>query len=321
MKDKIKIGIYGLNGHQIHNKLKNHPDAVISAVCIPEGKSDIFDSSIPRFDTLEQMLELADVDMVSLCSPKRSDQERDALLCLNFKKHVYAEKPAVLTEEGLDRLLKAAKDNGCEFHEMADTVFYEPYYSARRLVKEGRIGQVIQVYAQKSYPSRFESRPSDELTDGGLVRWVGIHAVRFVEHITGLRVKDVVGYETHLGNGKSKGGIYTASSLAMTLENGAVASVCLNYLKPAGFKGWGNECVRIFGDKGFIEITDGGKHSHVYTDTDEGEINITNSGCEDYFDLLLKHLRFGERLPLEEEEELHPLRVVIRAKNNAVSVQ
>ena len=321
MRDKLKVGIYGINGHQIHNKLKNHPDAVIGAVCIPQGRTDMFDSSIPRFETLEQMLECADLDLVSLCSPMRSEQERDALLCLNSKKHVYAEKPAALSEEGLDRLLKAAKENGCEFHEMADTIFYEPYFSARRLVKQGKIGQVIQVYAQKSYPSRFESRPSDELTDGGLIRWVGIHAVRFIEHITGIQVSDIVGYETHLGNGKSEGGIYTASSLAMTLENGAVASVCLNYLKPAGFKGWGNECVRIFGDKGFIEITDGGKGSHIYTDTDEGEIDISDSGCEDYFDLLLKHLRYGAPLPLEEDEEFHPLRVVIRAKNNAVSVK
>ncbi|MBR4960281.1 MAG: Gfo/Idh/MocA family oxidoreductase [Clostridia bacterium] len=323
---KIRVGLHGMNGHQIHNRLKNHPDGEIAAVCMTEAEWKRIPGweNIPRYDTLEEMLAAGGLDLVCLCSPRRADQERDAILCLEAGCHVYAEKPAVLSEAGLDRILAAAESCGKEFHEIADTVFFEPYWSMKKLVQSGKIGQVVQVYAQKSYPMRSGQRPQDEETDGGLIRWVGIHAMRFVEHITGLRVTDIEARETHLGNavlnGVPEGGLYTAAVLSMTLENGGVAAICMNYLNPTGFPGWGNEHVRIFGTGGMMEITDGGKHSHIYTDRDEGEIDLTASDCQDFLDLLLAHLRYGEPMPMTAEEELHPLRTVIRAKDKAVTV-
>ena len=323
--EKIRIGLYGMNGHQIHNRLKNHPDGELGAVCFPDRRDMPGFENIPRYDTLEEMLADDTLDMISICSPCRGDQERDAILCLEAGRHVYAEKPAVLSEAGLDRVLDTAKRCGKEFHEIADTVFFEPWWSMRNLVRSGKVGEVVQVYAQKSYPMRPGARPQDEETDGGLIRWVGIHAMRFVEHITGLQVTDIDARETHLGNAELNGGtddagLFTAAVLTMKLENGGVAAICMNYLNPTGFPGWGNEHVRVFGTKGMAEITDGGKHSHVYTDRDEGEIATADSGCRDFLDLLLRHLRYGEEMPITPEEELHPLRVVIRAKDKAVTV-
>ncbi|MBQ2277508.1 MAG: hypothetical protein II333_02960, partial [Clostridia bacterium] len=89
-----------------------------------------------------------------------------------------------------------------------------------------------------------------------------------------------------------------AASLTMSLQNGGVASVAMNYLNPSGFPGWGNESVRVFGTRGMVELTDGGKRTHLYTDHDEGEADTGNSDCRDYFDLLMRHFRYGEALPL-----------------------
>ncbi len=319
---KIRIGLYGTNGHQIQGKLKNHPDGEIAAVAgwNEEAWKKLPDfENIPRYETLADMLAAGGLDMVSLCSPKRAEQEEDAIACLRAGCHVYAEKPAVLTEAGLDRVLAMAKQVGKEYHEIADTVFYEPWWCLRQTVRSGKIGEVVQVYAQKSYPLG-NSRPQDEETDGGLIRWVGIHAMRFIEHITGLQVSDVSAIETHLGNVTPTSGLFTAAVLSMTLENGGVAAICMNYLNPKGFPGWGNEHVRIFGTDGMAEITDGGKATHVYTDRDQGEMQPDGT-CRDYLDWILAHLRLGEKLPLTEEEEFHPLRVVIRAKEKAVDVQ
>ena len=316
MADKIKIGLYGRNGHQIQRKLDGHPDAELCAVCMPGELPEVPDG-VRVYATLAEMLTDDSPDLISLCSPKRSEQAADAIACLRAGKHVYAEKPAALSEAVLDEIFRIADESGREFHEMADSIFYEPYWTLRNVVRSGKIGEVVQVYAQKSYPSNFDKRPCDEETDGGLIRWVGIHAVRFVEHITGIPVKDVRAAETHLG---ADTGIFTAASLAMSLENGGVASVAMNYLNPKGFPGWGNESVRVFGTCGMAELTDGGKRTHLYTDRDEGELDLTASDCRDYFDLLMRHFRYGEELPLTREEEFHPLRTVIRAKDAAETV-
>ena len=321
MTDKLRIGLYGRNGHQISDKIPdNHPDAVIAAVCFPGEDAAKVRAQYPQakvYETLDDMLAAKAVDMVSLCSPMRSSQKDDALKCIAAGVHVYAEKPAVLSEEDLDEVLAAADAADVEFHEMADTVFHEPYYALRHLIRSGRLGQVVQVYAQKCYPSNFSTRPQDEETDGGLIRWVGIHGVRFIEHVTGLKIQDVQVVQTRLGNGHEDSGIFTASAWMMTLEGGAVASMTVSYLQPKGFPRWGKEGVRVFCTGGIAEVTDGGLRTHVYTDKDEGELNITPFACEDYLDNLLTHLRFGTPLLMGRTEELHPLRVVLRAWESA----
>ena len=323
MKKKIRIGLYGSNGHQIHKKLINHKNAELVAVCKMDksfftSENGYSPDNIKFFNSLEEMLADDSIDLISLCSPKRGEQARDAIMCLNAKKHVYAEKPAALSIEDLENILQTAKENDRCFHEYADTVFSEPYWTLRKVILSGTIGDVVQVYVQKSYPLRAETRPQDEVTDGGLIRWVGIHAIRFIEHITGVKVKDVKVFQTHKGNIDENKGLYTASSWAMSLENGGVASACVNYLNPkGGFGQWGNESVRIFGTEGMAEITDGGRRSHIYTLTEElGEINCENSDCEDFFDIYIEDL-FGKRsMPFSLDDELHPLKIVINAFNS-----
>lgn len=323
MDRKLNIGLYGSAGHQIG--IKDYENETrIAAVCavsdgfknalIENGKGDF-----KVYETLEDMLLDEEIDLVSLCSPQRSEQERDAIKCLNAGKHVYAEKPAAFSEEGIERILDAARAAGKEFHEMADSVYTEPYWSVRKTVRSGKVGEVVQVYVQKSYPLNANTRPQNEEKDGGLVRQAGIHAIRFLEHITGLWVKDVKVTQTHLGNINPEEGLFTASSWMMSLSNGGVASACINYLNPKGFGRWGNESVRIFGTEGMIEITDGGRHTHLYTsERDEGEVDTSSSDCKDFFLQIVRHLKYGEELPMSIEDELHPLRTVIRAFDNAV---
>lgn len=326
MKNKIRVGLYGSNGHQIHSKLHSHSKAELAAMCgVSEAFSEYIKENFPQpitvYGSLEEMLRDKSLTVISICSPRRIDQEEDIIACLRAGKHVYAEKPAVLSERALERVLAVSKESGCEFHEMADTVFDEPYWTMRRLVQSGKIGEVVQVYIQKSYPMHPDTRPQDETTDGGLIRWAGIHGIRFLEHITGLRVRAVSAYQTRLGAPRPDG-MFTAASLSMTLENGGVASACFNYLNPDGFGRWGNESVRIFGDRGMIEVTDGKRRSHLYTqEQDEGELDITGSDCRDYFDWLIDHLHSGSPMPMSQEEELHPLRTVLRAWENAVEIQ
>ena len=108
--------------------------------------------SIKCYDNLDELLKDHDIDLISLCSPCRRNQAKDAIRCLNAGKSVYAEKPCAMEESELDRMIETSLKTGCCFHEMAGTAFEQPYLSMRQLVKEGVIGTVVQVFAQKSYP-------------------------------------------------------------------------------------------------------------------------------------------------------------------------
>ena len=308
---QLGIGLYGSNGHQIHQLVAGHARAKLVAVAGMEptlaaelGK----DTSIRVYPDLASMLADERVQMVSLCSPRRVEQARHAIECLRAGKHVYAEKPAAMNNDELDAVLQAAKEAGRKFHEMAGTVFDAPYYDMRQFIRGGTIGEVVQVFAQKSYPYH-DKRSADENIDGGLLRQVGIHAVRMVEHVTGIRVTEMHAVQTTLGDPKNEG-LVMACATMLKLANGGVGVMSANYLNPRGFGQWGNEELRIFGDRGMAEVTDGGRRTHVYlADRDAGEIPAVPM-ARSFLDQMIDEILDGTEMEITLEEELHPLRVV-----------
>jgi len=311
---KTKIGIYGKNGHQITEKILKSlcNKAEITGFC-----SHPVIPGAAEYSSLGEMLKNPDIELVSLCSPVRAEQANDAVLCMRAGKHVYAEKPCAMNEADLDMILKVQNETGKIFHEMAGTVTENPYYSMKQIVKNGTIGEVIQVFAQKSYPKNFNIRPQDENIDGGLIMQAGIHALRYVEHITGIRISEITATETQKGN-TAGSGLHIAASIMMRLENSGLACAIVNYLNPKnGFGQHGNEHVRIFGEKGFIEAVDGGRRTRlVLEDMDMGEIPLVTP--VDFLEAYLDELSGTGTMSMSQEEELHPLRMVIRAKENAV---
>ena len=310
---KLGIGLYGSNGHQLNlAKLASHPDARLVAVAAL--RQTTLPAGVKRYATLDELIADPSVDLVSLCSPRRAEQARDAIRCLEAGKHVYAEKPCALTERELDAVLAAAQRAGKEFHEMAGTVFAPSYAPIRKLVRDGAIGEVVQVFVQKSYKYG-RSRPQDEAIDGGMFLQAGIHAARMVEHAGGVRIKSITGWETTHGS-PEKGDGKIAGAAQIGLENGGLATIIINYLNPGiAAMPHGNETLRVFGTKGFVESVDGGARTRLVTG--EGVVEPLpreGSGAGDYFDFFAAHLARGAAMPLTLEEELHPLRMLLRAK-------
>ncbi|MGE9295368.1 MAG: Gfo/Idh/MocA family protein, partial [Puniceicoccales bacterium] len=129
----IKIGLYGKNGHQIQTELAKRTDARLTAIAemtrgdLPQGFPQT--DSVREYVSLEDLLDDPEVELISLCSPRRADQARHAIQALEAGKHVLAEKPCALTEADLDAIIEAAKRTGRVFHEMAGTAFGQPYFA------------------------------------------------------------------------------------------------------------------------------------------------------------------------------------------------
>ena len=308
---KIGVGLYGSNGHQLKAaNLAAHPHARL--VGVAGVKETTLAAGVKRCATLDELIADPAVDLISLCSPRRADQARDAIRCLLAGKHVYAEKPSALTERELDEVLAAAKRSGKEFHEMAGTAFAPNYAAMRQSVRDGAIGTVVQILVQKSY--RYgATRPQDEAIDGGMFLQVGIHAARMIEHVGGVPIKSLTGWESVFGS-PEKGEGKLAGAAQIELENGGMATIVMNYLNPGHPQlPHGYETLRVFGTKGFVESTDGGVRTRLVT---AKEIVDPLAGGEagDYFDFLVAHLARGAAMPLTLEQELHPLRMLLRAK-------
>lgn len=315
----VGIGLYGINGHQVIREAARSPRARLVAVAavprdvLPEPLRD--DPELRQGTTLDELLDDPRVELIALCSPRRADQARDAIRCLAAGRHVYAEKPCALREADLDAILDAASRYGRCFREMAGTAFEAPFRAMRETVARGEIGELVQALAQKSYPYH-DQRPQDEDVDGGLLLQVGVHALRMIEHVGGVRARDIRAMETSVGN-PHPGDLRMAVSFIMRLENGGVASAVVNYLNPRPFGRWGNESLRLFGTRGMLEAVDGGARTRLVTgERDLGP--LPPRPTLDYFEALLTELRGGERLPLDLDTELHPTRMVLRARERGL---
>ena len=314
MLNKIRVGLYGQNGHQLQSLLAGHPDAEVTACAQIELPPDAPGSvAITRHDSLRALADDPRVDLISLCSPRRCDQAEDAILCLQSGKHVYAEKPCALNERDLDRVLAAAKGAGKEFREMGGSDAMYPYPQMREIVRGGTLGKIVQVFIQKSYPYH-EGRPQDELLDGGLVLQVGIHAVRFVEFVAGERIQSLELIETELGN-PLPGGLRMASVLQGRLENGGLVSMVVNYLNQPGIGTWGNDHLRIFGTAGMVESVEGGARTAYVIGDGPAQVVPKGPDLPDHATQYFSSLRQGSPMPMTVEEELHPLRVLLAVKN------
>jgi predicted dehydrogenase len=132
--ERIGVALYGGNGHQLRfEKFRDHPHARLIAVSgVRETNPPDGIKVVAGLDAL-----LADpaVGLVVLCSPRRADQARDAIRCLEAGRHVYAEKPSALTEAELDAILAAARRSGRRFREMAGSM---PKTSATRSPRRAR---------------------------------------------------------------------------------------------------------------------------------------------------------------------------------------
>lgn len=310
---RVRVGLYGGNGHQIQGALASHPLAELAAVvalpraALPEGVA-------PReYDSLDALLRDPTIELVSLCSPRRADQARDAIRCLEAGKHVYAEKPSALTERDLDALIAAVHRTGRQYREMGFTYLDQPYREMRRQALGGAIGTIVQVLAQKSYPWH-ENRPADEDVDGGLALQVGVYAARFVEHVAGIPIASLDMVETRLGNPIPDSACRMAVSMIMRLANGGVASAVCNYLNPMRQVCWGYEIVRLFGTRGILESNaDGNRARLILTGEPPRELTPSDPPV-DGFTIFAASLRGGPALPLTLEEDLSPTRWVIRAR-------
>ncbi len=320
MLRSVNVALYGSNGHQIQDALLSYPHArLVATASIPRDELPAAwraDDEVRSYSSLDDILTDPRVDVVSLCSPRRRDQASDAIRSLHAGKHVYAEKPSALEEKDLDAILRAAHETGRVFREMAGTAFEQPYHEMRQIVREGRIGTVVQVVAEKSYPYS-DRRPSDEDIDGGLIRQCAIHAVRFVEHVAGLPVLTARATETSAGNHRQDKGLRMAACIMFELKGGALGSIAANYLNPEGTRVWGYETLRILGDRGMVESTRGGEQTRlVIGGDDRGPIDVSAPGIN-YLHAYLDALRGVGSMPLTLEEELRATRWAIRAKRSA----
>ena len=107
--------------------------------------------SAPHFGTYADVLNDKSVDLIYISTPPHSHYELTAA-ALNSGKHVICEKPIANDLADLIKLNEIATKNGLLFAEHYSFLHHGQHKVVKKLIKDGKIGEIQKIYGQYLYP-------------------------------------------------------------------------------------------------------------------------------------------------------------------------
>lgn len=258
------------------------------------------DALIPRYESYTEMLDAEQPDL-AVVSPVFGRTGEVILACAARGVDVFSEKPVAVSLEELERVECAVRESGIRFCAMHYLRFAPAFYHAAHLVHEGAIGEVKLLTAQKSY--QFGTRPAwygNRSLYGGTIPWVGIHAIDWIYHFSGKRFRSVTA--------QSVGSPEMAALCQFEMEDGVMASVNIDYYRPASAPTHGDDRIRCVGTKGVLEV----RNKRIYLINENGERVITPTEAPELF---TEFLEGG--VPISPEEIVYLTRAALTAREAA----
>ncbi len=126
-----------------------------------------------------EMLAEAKPDLVDVCTPPKTHVDV-AVAAMHAGCHVLIEKPMALSVTDCDTIVEAAKRFGVSVCVVHSDLFYPPFLQARKLVRDGAIGEFRGMRIFLSTPTAYMTAREDHWAHrlpGGVLGETGPHAV------------------------------------------------------------------------------------------------------------------------------------------------
>jgi predicted dehydrogenase len=256
---KVRLALIGLDGHtgEILRPLSQLPDVTLAAVYDPDGERlarAVRDLEPPprRYTDLGRLLASEELELAAVCGPNGGRAAR-ILACLDRKLHVIAEKPIALTRGELDQIQAAVQRHQVRLSMLLPMRFSSPYLALKKIVGEGRIGEVVQIASQKSYKAG--ERPEwmrQPASYGGTIPWIGIHMIDLMRFTSGREFREVFSLKAHIGF-PELGAMENVTGSLFALDNGGIAVLRMDYLRPETAPTHGDDRLRLAGLEGVAE--------------------------------------------------------------------
>lgn len=257
---KLRIGLIGLDGHtgEILDPLSRLPEATLVAVSDTDEKSLAEAVRKPplrgarTYADYRQLLEREELDIVGVCGPN-GGRASVILDCLDRKLHVAAEKPIALNRSELQKIRAKLQAQGVRMTILLPMRFTGSYLALKKVVESGEIGEVLQIASQKSYKAG--ERPEwmrRRATYGGTIPWIGIHMIDLMRWTSGREFTEVFSLKAHIGF-PQLGDMENVTGSLFKLDNGGIATLRMDYLRPETALSHGDDRLRLAGTTGVAE--------------------------------------------------------------------
>lgn len=262
-----RVCFIGASGHYRYaiDGLKARPDS--SAVAIAPGcEGEDITAAVARISSLgsspriyEDYREMLDKEApdVAVINSYFAFNAKIAIEALNRGIHVFVEKPVATSFEDLELLKEAHASSGKKLAAMLGLRYAPHFYTAWKAVRDGAVGEVRLMTAQKSYRlgERGPNYRKRELY-GGTIPWVGSHAIDWLYWFGNKKFVSVMASHSSKCN-RGHGDLEVTAICHFVLEDEVLAAVNIDYLRPSTAPSHDDDRARIAGTAGVIEVRSG----------------------------------------------------------------
>ncbi len=248
----IRVCIAGTDGHVslVTEPLASLPDVAVVAYSETAPKPAL--KAYRHYPDLRTMLDREKPDVLAVTT---HDGDRAAAVIEGLRRGhaVFAEKPLGRTRAELDQVKAAVEEHRGRLGLMLDSR-YKPHFRALRdVVRSGAIGEVAQVTGQKSYKVGADSHWKNQASSySGTIPWVGIHMLDLMLFTSGRRFVDCAAFQ-HRVAFPEIGVRENTAAILFRMDNGGVATLTMDYFRPAQAPTHDDDRLRIAGTKGVAE--------------------------------------------------------------------
>ncbi|ADX83591.1 gfo/Idh/MocA family oxidoreductase [Sulfolobus islandicus] len=234
----------------------------------------------PYYTTIDEVLRNSEVDVISIATPSYLHAPQ-AILAIEYGKHVIVEKPMATTLAGAREMVSRAERNEVKL----GVIFQERYAPDIRRLKNDILKELGRIYLieselkwyrdMKGYYKRDEIarswRGMWNTEGGGVMTNQGIHTIDLMIWLNG-EVEEVSGFVDNLTHDGIE--VEDTAVAIMRYKNGALGTISQTVsMKPTTYQ---YRKIRVNGSNGFVEITDGS----LSTVAIEGKIEESKSSVE-----------------------------------------
>lgn len=251
----VTVGIVGMGAiGRTHARALKEIDGV-RLVCYSGGTAGSGEATgWPRAQqmTHDRLLDSGDVDVVALCSPTGLHGAA-AISVAGSGRHVVVEKPMSLNVSEADELVRIQRRGTAMISMVAQRRFEDVYAHTRRLLREGRVGDVrlgmtiVPWWRDASY---FDSAPWRARADeGGSLVNQGVHNVDLLQWLCG----DVLSVTAQSATLALPIEAEDTTAVTLRFESGAIGLIATSTATPPGFAA----TLTLYTSRGALELGQG----------------------------------------------------------------
>ncbi|MBG99059.1 MAG: oxidoreductase [Solibacterales bacterium] len=263
--DAVKVGVVthagGPHLDLYFTALADTQDCSSVVLSDPSGKS--FKSArqilgtklIATYSDLTEMLR-SEKPQMTLVTMEAVSATEAIRMCLDANCHVLAEKPSCVNSADFELLTEKAHEKNLHLMLALANRLNPEIVEARRLIREGKIGQVYGLDAyliadqtrlgRTSYQKSWWAKKAR--AGGGHLIWLGIHWLDLAMYITGLQVTEVAGFTGVVGGQPID--TEDSAAIAMKFSNGAFGTMTSGYYLDRRY----HSQIKIWGSAGWLEL-------------------------------------------------------------------